>query len=68
MMSVGRFALAARRHHPRAMVECEALAMAHGQGILRRSKPMQTTLLASIGIGAKLYAIAKGCYEEGTCC
>ena len=39
--------------------------MAHGAGFVRRTRPMQKVLLATLGVGRKLYRIAKGMYEEG---
>ena len=39
--------------------------MAHGVGVLRRSRPLQKWLLATMGEGTKLYKTAKAMYEEG---
>jgi hypothetical protein len=64
-VAVAWFAIAAAKKCPRAIVECEALTMAYGAGTVRRSRPTQRVLLATIGRGSKLYAIAKRCYEEG---
>ena len=66
MVGVAWFAVAAKRRYPRAIVECEALRMAHGAGIIRRSLQLQQVLLATIGRGQKLYRTAKRCYEEGS--
>ena len=64
-VAVAWFAIAAAKKCPRAIVECEALTMAYGAGTVRRSRPTQRVLLATIGRGSKLYAIAKRCYEVG---
>jgi len=64
-VAVAWFAIAAAKKCPRAIVECEALTMAYGAGTVRRSRPTQRVLLATMGRGSKLYAIAKRCYEEG---
>ncbi|KOO25235.1 hypothetical protein Ctob_002682 [Chrysochromulina tobinii] len=64
-VAVAWFAIAAAKKCPRAIVECEALTMAYGAGTVRRSRPTQRVLLATIGRGSKLYTIAKRCYEEG---
>ena len=64
-VGIAWYALAAYRREPRAIVECEALTMAHGTGVIRRTRPIQKILLATIGVGKHLYRTAKKQYEEG---
>jgi len=65
LVATAWYAMAAARRSARAIVECEALTLAHGTGLVRRSRPFQRILRATIGHGKSGYKIAKACYEEG---